>query len=62
MLGSGHLGAVAALFFGLKAAVLAVVLQAVVRVGRRALRNRAMLADRGRGLRRDLLFRACRSR
>jgi len=40
--GLGHIGAVAALFFGLKAAVLAVVLQAVVRVGSRALRNRAM--------------------
>jgi chromate transporter len=32
------------LFFGLKAAVLAVVLQAVVRIGSRALRNRAMVA------------------
>ena len=41
--GLGHVGAVAALFFGLKAAVLAVVLQAVVRVGGRALRNRAMV-------------------
>jgi chromate transporter len=41
--GWGHVGAVAALFFGLKAAVLAVVLQAVVRVGGRALRNRAMV-------------------
>jgi chromate transporter len=41
--GWGHVGAVAALFFGLKAAVLAVVLQAVVRVGSRALKNRAML-------------------
>jgi chromate transporter len=40
----GNLGLVGALFFGLKAAVLAVVLQAVVRVGRRALRNRIMLA------------------
>ena len=39
--GLGHIGAVAALFFGLKAAVLAVVLQAVVRVGSRALKNRA---------------------
>ncbi len=39
----GHLGAIAALFFGLKAAVLAVVLQAVIRIGSRALRNRAML-------------------
>jgi chromate transporter len=41
--GWGHVGAIAALFFGLKAAVLAVVLQAVVRVGSRALKNRAML-------------------
>ena len=41
--GWGAVGAVAALFFGLKSAVLAVVLQAVIRVGSRALRNRAML-------------------
>jgi len=41
--GLGHVGAVAALFFGLKAAVLAVVLQAVVRVGSRALKNRMMV-------------------
>ena len=40
----GTIGVVAALFFGLKAAVLAIVLQAVVRVGRRALRNRIMVA------------------
>ena len=39
----GGVGLVAAQFFGLKAAVLAIVLQAVVRIGRRALRNRAML-------------------
>jgi chromate transporter len=39
----GKLGSVAALFFGLKAAVLAIVLQAVVRVGSRALQNRAMI-------------------
>jgi chromate transporter len=39
----GHVGAVAASFFGLKAAVLAVVLQAIVRVGSRALKNRLML-------------------
>ena len=38
----GGVGIVAALFFGLKAAVLAIVLQAVVRVGRRALPSRAM--------------------
>lgn len=40
----GHTGAVQGLFFGLKAAVLAVVLEAVVRVGRRTLRNGAMVA------------------
>lgn len=33
-----------ALFFGLKAAVLAVVIEAVIRVGRRALKNRVMVA------------------
>jgi chromate transporter len=40
----GKVGLVAALFFGLKAAVLAVVLQAVERVGRKALRNGPMVA------------------
>ena len=39
----GNVGLVQGLFFGLKAAVLAIVLEAVVRVGRRALRNRVML-------------------
>lgn len=38
----GNVGFVAALFFGLKAAVLAIVIQAVVRVGKRALKNRVM--------------------
>lgn len=38
----GNVPLVEALFFGLKAAVLAVVLQAVVRIGSRALRNRVM--------------------
>ncbi|MEO5492588.1 MAG: chromate efflux transporter [Sphingomonas sp.] len=38
----GKLGIVSALFFGLKAAVLAIVLQAVMRIGKRALRNGAM--------------------
>ena len=42
--GYGNVGFVAALFFGLKAAVLAIVIQAVVRVGKRALRNRIMIA------------------
>src|SRR4051812_44098648 len=39
----GKVGIVAALFFGLKAAVLAVVLEAVVRVGKRSLKNRVMI-------------------
>ena len=40
----GGAGALAGLFFGLKAAVLAVVLQAVARIGQRALGNRAQKA------------------
>ncbi|WP_342358470.1 chromate efflux transporter [Terrarubrum flagellatum] len=40
----GNVGIVSALFFGLKAAVLAIVLQAVARVGARALKNRVMIA------------------
>jgi chromate transporter len=40
----GKVGAISALFFGLKAAVLAIVLQAVVRIGRRALKSRFMIA------------------
>ena len=39
----GNVGIVAALFFGLKAAVLAIVLEAVLRIGRRALKNRVMI-------------------
>ncbi|PWC35026.1 chromate efflux transporter [Azospirillum sp. TSO22-1] len=39
----GNVGVVQGLFFGLKAAVLAIVLEAVVRIGRRALKNRVML-------------------
>ena len=39
-----QLPAVTALFFGVKAAVLAVVVEAVLRIGRRALKNRAMVA------------------
>src|SRR5919112_6210442 len=38
----GNVAPVAALFFGLKAAVLAIVLEAVRRIGSRALRNNAM--------------------
>jgi chromate transporter len=40
----GQLGPVSALFFGLKAAVLVVVVQAVIRVGRRSLKTPAMVA------------------
>ncbi|HJT07219.1 MAG TPA: chromate efflux transporter [Stellaceae bacterium] len=40
----GEIGVVKGLFFGLTAAVLAVVLEAVVKVGRRALKNRSMVA------------------
>jgi chromate transporter len=40
----GRVGIVSALFFGLKCAVLAVVLQAVVRIGSRSLKNRVMRA------------------
>src|SRR5215471_10657029 len=40
----GDVPVVQALFFGLKAAVLAVVLEAVVKVGKRALKNRVLVA------------------
>ncbi|MGO4559019.1 chromate efflux transporter [Rhizobiales bacterium 3FA27D7] len=40
----GNVGVVQALFFGLKAAVLAIVLEAVARIGKRALRNKVMVA------------------
>ena len=40
----GHIGVVQAVFFGLKAAVLAVVLEAVQRVGKRALKSRGLVA------------------
>jgi chromate transporter len=43
----GSVPAIAAFFFGLKAAVLAIVLQAVHRVGSRALKSRAMLVLAG---------------
>ena len=39
----GDTGAMEGLFFGLKAAVLAIVVQAVIRIGSRALRNRVMI-------------------
>ena len=42
--GWGNVPIVVALFFGLKAAVLAIVIEAVVRIGKRSLENRALLA------------------
>src|SRR5436189_2471583 len=42
--GWGNLPIVVALFFGLKAAVLAIVLEAVFRIGRRSLKNNVMIA------------------
>src|SRR6476469_61734 len=39
----GNVPVIVALFFGLKAAVLAIVLEAVVRIGKRSLKNNAML-------------------
>jgi chromate transporter len=40
----GNVGIVQALFFGLKAAVLAIVVEAVARIGRRALKNAVLVA------------------
>jgi chromate transporter len=45
--GFRELPAVSALFFGLKAAVLAVVAEAVLRIGKRALKNRLMVSIAG---------------
>src|SRR4051795_6789293 len=45
--GYGNVPAIAALFFGLKAAVLAIVLEAVVRIGKRSLKNSVMRALAG---------------
>src|SRR5207253_5287803 len=40
----GNVPVIVALFFGLKAAVLAIVLEAVFRIGKRSLKNNAMIA------------------
>ena len=40
----GRVPAVTALFFGLKAAVLAIVIEAVIRIGKRALKSRSLMA------------------
>src|SRR5713226_3035022 len=42
--GWGNVPIIVALFFGLKAAVLAIVIEALVRIGKRALRNNIMIA------------------
>src|SRR5437879_8036241 len=42
--GYGNVPVIVALFFGLKAAVLAIVLEAVFRIGKRSLKNNAMVA------------------
>jgi chromate transporter len=42
--GFGNVPIIAALFFGLKAAVLAIVIEAGIRIGKRALKNRLMVA------------------
>src|SRR3989449_3794758 len=42
--GWGNVPVIVALFFGLKAAVLAIVVEAVVRIGKRALKNQVMIA------------------
>ncbi|MFY0735999.1 MULTISPECIES: chromate efflux transporter [Aurantimonas] len=52
----GNVGIVAGLFFGLKAAVLAIVLEAVNRIGRRALRNGIMVAIAGAAFAAIFLF------
>jgi chromate transporter len=40
----GHVSIIVALFFGLKAAVLAIVIEAVIKIGKKSLKNRAMKA------------------
>src|ERR1700746_2123235 len=42
--GWGNVPVIVALFFGLKAAVLAIVVEALVRIGKRALKNQVMIA------------------
>ena len=54
----GGVGSVTALFFGLKCAVLAVVLEAVVRIGRRALKNKVMVGIAAASFLAIFLFRA----
>ena len=53
----GQVGFVAAAFFGLKAAVLAIVVEAVIRIGRRSLTKQDLAGIGGGGFRGDLLLR-----
>ena len=48
--------------FGIKAAVLVIVVEALIRIGRRALKTRLLIALAARGVRRHLLSRRCRFR
>src|SRR5258708_22655339 len=52
----GQVGVIASLFFGLKAAVLAIVLDAVVRIGKRALKNPLLLSIAAAAFAAILLF------
>ena len=54
-------GIVQSALFGLKAAVLAIVIEAIVRIGKRVLKNAAMLRDRGLSVHRHLPVQASRS-
>ena len=48
--------------FGIKAAVLVIVVEALIRIGKRALKTACCSCVAGRGVRRHLLSRRCRSR
>ena len=48
--------------FGIKAAVLVIVVEALIRIGKRALKTIAAARHRRRGLRRHLLLWRCRFR
>ena len=58
----GNVPVVVALFLGIKSAVLVIVIEALLRIGRRALEAGRALGDRGTRLHRDLLLRAALSR
>ena len=58
----GDVPAVAGILYGIKPAVVAIVLHAAWRIGSRALKRPDALGDRRGGVRRDLRVRTCRSR